>query len=854
MRVRGKRSGESVVLATGGSVETLSTSADTNAGSDSGTESAVTAARAAGVTKRVAVLLMNFTSPTTSTPPPSPDPSASPTPTPSPTASPAPPPEPWTKSFVRGVYFTNTKSVAAYFGEVSNSKLALTGDVFGYFTIAAKTSSCNYADWGTAARQAATAAGINLSSYDHVVHAFGRISACPWGGMAQVYGRYNWINGAMTPYVTIHELGHNLGVHHAASMTCTQSGTRVTLSSSCTTAEYGDPFDVMGQDASGGSKQRHVQAWHRRQLGFLTTADQLTVTQNGQYTVSTAQVAGGSPRILRIPRPSGDFYYLELRQPYGMFDDFSTTAPVVGGVLVRIAPDTKRIQSKLLDMNPSTSGFSDAALAVGRTFTDSANKISITTVSVSSTGAIVRIQVGADSVPPTTPGSLTATAGTGGSIQLSWTASTDDVALKGYRVSRDGAVLKTVTPDTLTYSDTNLTQGVTYTYSVAAVDTSNNVSAPAVVSRQLPDTTPPSAPTNVTAVKTGPRTVSLSWTAATDNGVVAGYRVRRDGVRLADPTGTSFVDSTVVDGYSYRYEVRAVDAAGNLGPVTAAVPSPISLPDVTPPTAPGSASLVAPTSTSTSLSWTPATDNVAVTGYRVLRDGVAVKTLAASVTSFGETSLKAGTYQYAVVAFDAAGNVGPPFALSVTLSAPDTTPPSVPQKLTAKALDNRYVSLSWQASTDDRAGTISYRILRDGVRIATVTGTTFTDRPSSVGTYSYKVRAVDEAGNRSAFSTTVGVRAVTSLAATPSVPTNLKGTSLDRRYVQLTWGASTGGTGSIRYRVFRNGVRIATVSTTSFRDRPASVGTYSYKVRAIDSAGNKSPFTPEIRVRAVRAV
>lgn len=90
----------------------------------------------------------------------------------------------------------------------------------------------------------------------------------------------------------------------------------------------------------------------------------------------------------------------------------------------------------------------------------------------------------------------------------------------------------------------------------------------------------------------------------------------------------------------------------------------------------------------------------------------------------------------------------------------DTTPPSVPANLTGEALGERRVRLTWSASTDDRDGLIRYRVFRDDVRIATVTDTFFTDRPAAEGAYRYKLRAVDAAGNKSAFTPSITVEAV----------------------------------------------------------------------------------------------
>lgn len=185
---------------------------------------------------------------------------------------------------------------------------------------------------------------------------------------------------------------------------------------------------------------------------------------------------------------------------------------------------------------------------------------------------------------------------------------------------------------------------------------------------------------------------------------------------------------------------------------------------------------------------------------------------------------------------------------AVGRAATDTTPPSVPQGLAGEALPRRYVQLSWLPSTDDSGLPVSYRVFRNDVAIGTrTTNTSYLDRPASVGTYRYKVRAIDAAGNKSAFSATVYVTAFKANADTtpPSVPRNFSGTVGARRYISLSWSASTDNApGTISYRVFRNDVAIGTKTTaTSYVDRPDTPGTYRYKVRAIDTAGNKSPFS-----------
>ena len=80
-----------------------------------------------------------------------------------------------------------------------------------------------------------------------------------------------------------------------------------------------------------------------------------------------------------------------------------------------------------------------------------------------------------------------------------------------------------------------------------------------------PDTTPPSAPTNLTATTSASGHAQLDWTAASDNTGVVGYGIYRDGALIAsiDATTTQYVDTTVNVNVTYNYQVDAVDAAGN---------------------------------------------------------------------------------------------------------------------------------------------------------------------------------------------------------------------------------------------------------------------------------------------------
>ena len=195
------------------------------------------------------------------------------------------------------------------------------------------------------------------------------------------------------------------------------------------------------------------------------------------------------------------------------------------------------------------------------------------------------------------------------------------------------------------------------------------------------DTTPPSAPTALSATAASSTQVNLSWTAASDNVAVALYRIYRNGVQANTSSGVTFTDTGLTPNTAYAYTVTAVDAAGNESPPSnsreVSTP-PSSGADTQPPTTPTNLRRGAATTTSIELLWDAATDNVGVARYRILRNGSAVGTTTG--TSFTDTGLAAGTsYSYTVIALDAADNQSPPSAaLSAATSATPTPPPAAP--------------------------------------------------------------------------------------------------------------------------------------------------------------------------------
>ena len=171
-----------------------------------------------------------------------------------------------------------------------------------------------------------------------------------------------------------------------------------------------------------------------------------------------------------------------------------------------------------------------------------------------------------DTAAPSVPQGLQGTAVSPSQIDLAWLASSDNVAVSGYDIRRDGQFLATTSQTT--YGDTGLSPATAYVYTVAARDAAGNVSsqsAPASVTTPATlDTSAPTAPGNLRGTAVSHTEIQLNWDSSTDDTGVTGYDVRRDGQLIATTVSTGFLDTGLSASTGYEYSVSARDAAGNV--------------------------------------------------------------------------------------------------------------------------------------------------------------------------------------------------------------------------------------------------------------------------------------------------
>ena len=303
---------------------------------------------------------------------------------------------PQTAAAVNSLVFGQVNS---FFMENSTQAASVNGNVLGWYTLPLSSTSCNISGIRTYARSAAAAAGADLSAYSRFVYIFPNTSACSWAGYATIGGSPTdaWINGYFDRRVIAHELGHNLGLHHAHSLECGSA----TIGSSCSTSEYGDLIDTMGWGLYG-----HFSAYQKEALGWLGFGGMpamATVQSSGSYALASYASGTGSPRALKVLKDTDPatgrktWYYLEYRQPTGFDNVLSGTGNLTAGVTVRIGNAIEG--ARLLDMTPGSNttseynGLKDAALTVGRSFSDTAAGVSFTVTRADAAGATVDVSL-----------------------------------------------------------------------------------------------------------------------------------------------------------------------------------------------------------------------------------------------------------------------------------------------------------------------------------------------------------------------------------------------------------------------------------------------------------------------------
>ncbi len=463
--------------------------------------------------------------------------------------------------------------------------------------------------------------------------------------------------------------------------------------------------------------------------------------------------------------------------------------------------------------------------------------------------------VSGDVTPPSVPTGLASSAITQTTFTLSWTASTDNVAVTGYDVYRNGTLFGSTTTAT-SLSITGLTCNTAYAMTVRAKDAAGNVSA---LSSALNVTTSACAPCNLPSGWTGADIGGVTGQSSCESGGT--YTIVAGG---ADIWGTS-------DQFRYTYQTLNGD-----GTITAKINS---IQNTDPWAKSGVMIRESLAANSAHVDCHVTSGNGISFQLRATTGGTTTSTIASGLSapywvrvqrtgnSFsafrsadGTTWTQVGTATTVTMASSVfiglaatshlSGTLGTSTVSNVSIStAADTQAPTVPTGLSSSSVTATSFTLNWTASTDN-VGVTGYDVFRNGISYGSTTGATSLSITglTTATTYAMTVRAKDAAGNLSAFSTALNVTTLDNQA--PTVPTGLSSSSVTATSFTLNWTASTDNVGVTGYDVYRNGTLYGSTTTaTSLAITGLTCNTaYAMTVKAKDAAGNVSASSSTLNV------
>jgi chitodextrinase len=353
----------------------------------------------------------------------------------------------------------------------------------------------------------------------------------------------------------------------------------------------------------------------------------------------------------------------------------------------------------------------------------------------------------------------------------------------------------------------------------------------------------PTGATNVTlqqSVNDG-----LTWTAAT----------------IATPlsaVSTQAIVTGLTPNTNYKFRLYVVGGTFNGSSTVVSIKTKVD--DKQLPTVPANLTVSELTLTGFTLSWTASTDNIGIKGYEIMQNGVKIADVKTS--PYKVTGLNAAlTYNYIIFAIDEADNKSGPSNVLTVVPTPSTQSVTVYYK---KGFSNPHLYYqpaggAWVATPGVvmPASEVS-GFNKLSVELGTVASirAAFSDGTFNIAAYDSNNQAY-YSFNKGVFTYYPGLNGAPGTivpgvpdVTVPTTPANLKEESQTETSIVISWKASTDNVAIQNYDVFRNAVKVATVSVPSYTDNAAVKNVeYSYTVLARDSSGNVSPVSTELKVK-----
>lgn len=451
---------------------------------------------------------------------------------------------------VSNLLFTSGSGIDAYYRFNSEGALSFTGDVHGPYTIPYSYTTTTYSAWSTAAQQQAQAAGVSFTGYTRKIFVF-PVNATGYGGLGSIGGSpsTSWIFYWNSASLYSHEMGHNLGLHHASTPT----------------SEYGDASSVMGNGYAG------LNAPQKFALGWIP-AGQVVQPSTQTYRVVAVAQSSAETKALKVGIPgTSESFWISYRNRAGFDNNLNTTF-------------ASRTSIHRWTNVGSAKTFLQGTIGDGQSWGDPTTGLTVTQLANDGIAATLQISLVVVPVAPTvtvTPSSQAAPSGT---------ARVYSVSVRNQDSANAPASMFSVTPTApsgwtavASPAQVSVAPGATGTVQVSitaapGADASHTIAigvsdaAEPLHSRSASatfvlDGTAPGAPANLAG--TGARrSVTLTWSASSDGAGsgVGNYVVWKNGAEVGQTSGTTFTSST-----GGSFELQAVDRAGNRSLKTAPV-------------------------------------------------------------------------------------------------------------------------------------------------------------------------------------------------------------------------------------------------------------------------------------------
>jgi chitodextrinase len=346
---------------------------------------------------------------------------------------------------------------------------------------------------------------------------------------------------------------------------------------------------------------------------------------------------------------------------------------------------------------------------------------------------------------PTRPSNLQAIEITDNLVRLRWSASQDNVGVKGYELYMNNAKIGEVTSTAARI--TRLQAQTTYTFKLVAFDASGNKS---LFSNTLTLTTGSTvntgipAPTNLTSLEVGDTFLRIGWNPPSSTTNLSEYAVYLNDTRIGNVASTRARISKLNPNTIYNLKVVAIDSTGkSSSPSNSIAIRTLATPTTPVYTAPVNLAPLEISQDFIRVQWNAGTLSNGIVGYYVYLNNNRLGSVTGTAARIRNLTPDT-VYNIKVVAFDARNNLSPASStLSVKTSAPSTSTVSVPLNFRIIEKTATTIRFRWDAPQNS-SNIVGYSVYQNNVKMGTVSSTgAFISGLEAGKTYEFKITSVN---------------------------------------------------------------------------------------------------------------